>query len=420
MRISTLSIGDELICGEVVDTNAAHIAGTLLEHGLRVRRHVVVGDVSEDIVSILNELASQNDSLIVTGGLGPTMDDLTAQAAAHATGRRLMVNAEAREHVIRYFATHGALANAIPTDKQAMIPDKSVIIPNPNGTACGFQLIHRGCFVFFLPGVPSEMKPMLRATVLAFLLERTTRKKALLSSFLNLFGLSEPEVDSRLNGIVALCPGLGMSICVTFPWVRVTLRAEADTETAARSSLQEAMDLVRERLGEYIFSEGTESMDEVVARLLRQQGVTLALAESCTGGMISQRITAIPGSSACFLEGVVTYSNSAKERLLGVPPAILDRNGAVSSECAAAMAEGIRRAAGSDLGLAVTGIAGPDGGTADKPVGTVFISLATQDGCRTERFLFGRGRDEIRVMTAWTALEWLRRYGVKGARGGRP
>lgn len=410
MRISTLSIGDELICGEVVDTNAAHIAMTLLDHGLRVRRHVTVGDQEGDIGAALNDLASQNDALIVTGGLGPTFDDVTAQAAAHATGRRLIVNEEAREHIRRYMAGRGGLAGGVPSDKQAMIPSKSAIVPNPNGTACGFQLIHRGCFLFFLPGVPSEMKLMLRETVLPFLLERAPHKKTLLSSFLNCFGLSEPKVDALLNGVVAICPGLQMSICVTFPWIRVTLRVEADTETRARACLQEAVDLVRERLGGYVFSEGTETMDEAVARLFRRRGLTLALAESCTGGMIAQRITNVPGSSAYFKEGLVTYSNDAKERLLGVPPAILNARGAVSAECAEAMATGVRSAAGSDLGLAVTGIAGPEGGSPEKPVGTVFISIAMPDGCRTERFLFGRSRDEIRVMTAWTALDWLRRY----------
>lgn len=415
MRISTLSIGDELICGEVVDTNAAHIASALLEHDLRVRRHVTVGDMAADICAALNDLASQSDALIVTGGLGPTFDDVTAQAAAHTTGRRLIVNQEAREHIRSFVAARGGLVGGVPSDKQAMIPAKSAIVPNPNGTACGFQLIHKGCFLFFLPGVPAEMKLMLRETVLPFLLERVTHKKTLLSSFLNCFGLSEPEVDSLLQGVVPLCPGLQMSICVTFPWIRITLRAEADTETAARACLQEAVDLVRERLGGYVFSEGTETMDEAVARLFRRRGASLALAESCTGGMIAQRITNVPGSSAYFLEGAVTYSNNAKERLLGVPAAILDARGAVSAECAEAMAIGVRAAAGSDLGLAVTGIAGPDGGSPEKPVGTVFISLAAPDGCRTEQFLFGRSRDEIRVMTAWTALDRLRRYlGGKG------
>ncbi|HEX9078141.1 MAG TPA: competence/damage-inducible protein A, partial [Desulfuromonadaceae bacterium] len=287
MRISTLSIGDELICGEVVDTNAARIAAALLERGLRVRRHVTVGDVEMDIVAALDELAAQNDALIVTGGLGPTVDDLTAQAAAHATGRRLMINEDAREHIQRYLAARGAVPHGAPSDKQAMIPATSVIIPNPTGTASGFHLIHLGCFLFFLPGVPAEMKPMLEVTVLPFLLERVAHRKSLLTTCLNVFGLSEPEVDSRLHGVVPLSPALGMSICVTFPWIRVTLRAEADTEEGARTSLREAADLVRARLGECVFSEGIETMDEALARLFRQSGQTLALAESCTGGMIS-------------------------------------------------------------------------------------------------------------------------------------
>jgi nicotinamide-nucleotide amidase len=410
MRISTLSIGDELISGEVVDTNAAHIAGTLLAHAIHVERHMAVGDVETDIISALNELASRSDAVIVTGGLGPTFDDLTAQAAANATGRRLMINGEAKEHVCRYIAANGALANGIPTDKQALIPDKAALIPNPRGTACGFHLVHHDALLFFLPGVPAEMEVMLRESVLPFLLEHGNRTSCLLTTCLNLFGLSEPEVDRRLHGVISISPHLGMSICVTFPWIRVTLRAEADTETTARVCLQEAVDLVRGRLGECIFSEGIESMDEVLARLLRQSGLTLALAESCTGGMIAQRITSVPGSSAYFLEGVVTYGNSAKERLLGVPAALISTQGAVSAECAEAMADGVRRAAGSDLGLAVTGIAGPAGGTPDKPVGTVFIALGTADGCRTGRFLFGRSREEIRVMTAWTALDLLRRH----------
>jgi nicotinamide-nucleotide amidase len=254
------------------------------------------------------------------------------------------------------------------------------------------------------------MKPMLRETVLPFLLKRVAHKKTLLSSFINVFGVSEPGVDSLLKGVAAICPGLQMSICVTFPWIRVTLRAEADTETRARACLQESVDLVRERIGGYVFSEGTETMDETVAALFRRSGFTLALAESCTGGMIAQRITDVPGSSAYFLEGFVTYSNAAKERLLGVPAALLEEKGAVSADVASAMAAGVRAAAGSALGLAVTGIAGPDGGSPEKPVGTVFISLATPEGCRTEQFLFGGSRSEIRIITAWTALDWLRRY----------
>jgi nicotinamide-nucleotide amidase len=410
MRISTLSIGSELICGEVIDTNAGHIAELLLGRGLRVQRHVVVGDCEPDIGEALNDLALKSDAVIVTGGLGPTVDDVTALAAAHATCRRLVVNEELKEHLRSFSAKLGVPVGCHPSDKQAMIPAESTVIPSPTGTACGFHFIHGGCFFFFLPGVPSEMDRMLRETVLPFLYVRVMHKRLILSSFLNVFGLSEPEVDGLLAGVFSGSHTIQMSICVTFPWIRITLRADADTETAAGTSLKEAVELVRERLGAAIFSEGHEQIEQAVARLFVRRGLTLALAESCTGGLIAKRLTDVPGSSAFFLEGAVTYSNAAKMRLLGVPQDILEARGAVSSECAAAMAAGVRVAAGSDLGLAVTGVAGPDGGTDDKPVGTVFISLATPDGSWTKRFLFGGNREEIRTLTAWMALDWLRRY----------
>jgi nicotinamide-nucleotide amidase len=410
MRIATLSIGDELILGQVTDTNASFIAAALLEHGLRVRRHVTVGDSEPDIAAALDSLSQGNDVLIVTGGLGPTEDDMTARAAAQATGRLLVVNQEAQAHIRTILDSLNLLYSSPPDDKQARIPESAVLIPNPTGTACGFRLTHSGCLVFFLPGVPSEMSCMLHESVIPFIIGQTDRAGIIRSGRFNLFGPAEAEVDERLRGIGRPDQGLYLGICVTFPWMRVSLRAEARSDEAANSLLEPAVREVRERLKEWLFSEGEETMDEAVAALFRKSGITLALAESCTGGMIAQRITAIPGSSAYFMEGLVTYSNAAKERLLGVPAQLLDEHGAVSAECAAAMAGGVRTASGSDLGLAVTGIAGPDGGTAEKPVGTVFISLADSNGCRTERFRFYGSRDQIRVLTAWTALEWLRRY----------
>lgn len=410
MRIATLSIGDELILGQVTDTNAGTIARALLDQGLRLQRHLTVGDNELDIMDAINDLGGANDVVIVTGGLGPTLDDLTAHAAARATGRRLVLNEEARDHVR---AMSGKLASLIVcplNDKQALIPDKSTLIPNRTGTACGFHLICNGCFMFFLPGVPSEMAPMLHESVVPFLLERATKRPHICFMHFNLFGPCEAEVDDLLTGIARPDLGLYLGICVTFPWMRITLRAEAVSDAAADELLAPAARTVRERLESYIFSEGAETMDEALAALFRKSGLTLALAESCSGGMIAKRITDVAGSSAYFLESAVTYSNAAKERLLGVPVALLEEKGAVSSECAEAMARGVCRAAGSDLGLAVTGIAGPDGGSPEKPVGTVFIALATQDGCRSERFQFHGSRDEVRIITAWTALDWLRRY----------
>ncbi len=410
MRISTLSVGDELICGQVTDTNAGTIAAALLNHGLRVQRHTVVGDNEQDIIGALLELGRNSDAVIVTGGLGPTADDLTARAAARATGRRLVLNDHAKAHVREMSGRLTSLIVCPLNDKQAMIPTKTTLIPNPTGTACGFQLMNNGCFMFFLPGVPSEMTRMLHDSVLPFLAERVTRKRVIRTERLNVFGPCEAEVDEVLSGIAQPDQGLNLGICVTFPWMRVTLRAEADSDDKAAALLLPAARLVRDRIREYVFSEGETSIDETVAELFVQQSLTLALAESCTGGMIAQRITSLPGSSRYFLEGAVTYSNAAKNRQLGVDATLLAEKGAVSGEVASAMAKGVRDAAGSALGLAVTGIAGPDGGTADKPVGTVFISLAAPDGCWTKRFQFSGNRDEIRTITAWTALDWLRRY----------
>lgn len=413
MRISTLSIGDELICGQLTDTNAGTIASALVAEGLRVQRHLTVGDNEPDIIGALGDLGRVSDAIIVTGGLGPTADDMTSRAAARATGRRLVIHEEARRHV-RMMS--GKLENLIVcplSDKQAMIPTKSALIPNPNGTACGFHLMHNGCFMFFMPGVPAEMAVMLRDSVIPFLLERVPRKRVIRTVSLNLFGPCEAEVDELLLGIARPEQGLTLGICVTFPWMKVTLRGEADNDDAATDLLLPAVRTVRERLKEYCYSTGDISMDETVAELFRDSGMTLSLAESCSGGLIAKRITDIAGSSRYFYEGVVTYSNSAKMRILEVQADILNSCGAVSSECASAMAKGVRQASGSDLGLAVTGVAGPDGGSEDKPVGTVFISLAAPDGCWTKRFQFNGSRDEIRTLTAWTALDWLRRYLLK-------
>ena len=415
MKISTLSVGDELICGQITDTNAGTIAEALLDQGLRVQRHVTVGDNEPDIIGALLDLGRNSDAIIVTGGLGPTADDLTARAAARATGRRLVLNNQARAHTRDMSGRLASLLVCPLNDKQAMIPSKTTLIPNPSGTACGFHLINNGCFMFFLPGVPSEMARMLHESILPYLAERANRKRVICTERLNVFGPCEAEVDEMLAGIARPDQGLHLGICVTFPWMRITLRVEADSNDAAEALLQPAARLVRERLQGYLFSQGELSMDETVAALFVRQGVTLALAESCTGGMIAQRITSVSGSSGYFLEGAVTYSNAAKTRQLGVPATLLKEKGAVSSEVATAMAKGVRQAADSDLGLAVTGIAGPDGGTTDKPVGTVFISLSAPDGCWTKRHQFSGSRDEIRIMTTWTALDWLRRYLLKKA-----
>ncbi len=224
-----------------------------------------------------------------------------------------------------------------------------------------------------------------------------------------LFGLSEAEAALLLEGVTEEGAGLSVVFCVNFPEMLVKLRAEGDEKMAVAALLDRAAEKARERLGNYVFAEDGETMDTVVAALFRETGFTLSLAESCTGGLVAKRITDVPGSSAYFLEGIVTYSNAAKAQLLSVPKRLLDEKGAVSPEVAVAMADGARKLAGSDIALAVTGIAGPDGGTPEKPVGTVYMALADPAGCEAKRYNFHGDREEIRLITSFAALEWLRK-----------
>lgn len=404
MNIATLSIGDELLCGEVVDTNQSQIAGRLFAAGLPVARHLTVADDQEAIAAALSELAARCQAIVVTGGLGPTPDDLTAAAAARAAGVALEPSAQALAHLARCSErVPGGLHPA--NDRQALVPHGSSLIPNPLGTACGFQLTLAGARCFFLPGVPFEMERMLEQSVLPALLAEAGGDRGVRST-LKLFGVSEAAAAAELDGLLPEGSPVQLAYCVKFPEVHLILRAPA----RHGALLEAAGAAVRDRLGRYLFAEDGETMDSTLAALFRESRLTLALAESCTGGLIAERITRSAGSSAWFLEGAVTYSNAAKQRMLGVPAELIESRGAVSAEVASAMARGARAASGADLALSVTGIAGPDGGTPEKPVGTVFIALAHRGGCLVEPFQFPGDRDRVRSITCFSALNLLRNY----------
>ncbi|ABQ24433.1 competence/damage-inducible protein A [Geotalea uraniireducens] len=408
MKIATLSIGDELIFGEVVDTNAAHISERLYSVGFKVQRQLTVGDNEQDIVEAIEMLAVKCDVVVVTGGLGPTVDDITARSAAKITGHELVLNEEALARLQRFSEKLGG--NLHPSnEKQALMPANATLIPNPVGTACGFYLTHNGRFLFFLPGVPGEMACMLDETVIPFIVSRVKRRTFLQTKVFKVFGPSEAEVDALMDGVADEAAGVSVAFCVNFPEIQVKLRVEGHEEAVVAELLTRAGDKARQRLNGYVFAEDGETIDTVVASLFRETGFTLSLAESCTGGLVAKRITDIPGSSAYFLEGIVTYSNTAKTQLLDVPQRLLDEKGAVSSEVAVAMALGARKLSGSDIALAVTGIAGPDGGTAEKPVGTVYMALAGSNGCQAKRYTFHGDREEIRLITSFMAMDWLRK-----------
>jgi nicotinamide-nucleotide amidase len=404
--IAVLATGSELLSGELSDSNSAAIARALASVGLALREIRVVGDAEQDIAEALQQLSGRHQVVITTGGLGPTADDLTARAAARASQRRLVLNDEALQLIRHYFRLLRREMHP-GNEKQALLPQKCRVLENHRGTAPGFQLQLNGAELYFLPGVPDEMEAMLLDKVLPDLQRLLPKRLALLEKVVKVFGLAEPQIEGLLRQ-APLPAAVEVAYGVDLPLVLVKLRAAGDqSEQLDRAEL-----LVWKILGDYVIGSGTESLQGNVCRLLTDHGTTLALAESCTGGMIAKLLTDIPGASAFLERGAVTYANSAKHDWLQVSAEILARQGAVSPECALAMAQGIRRAARTELGLAVTGIAGPDGGSEEKPVGTVFIALASATTTRVEEFRFGGSRERIRTLTSYTALDWLRRYAI--------
>ena len=408
MNIAVLVIGDELLNGDQPDTNTATIARLLGEEGLDLREAACVRDREEEIAAAITRVAASHQAVIVTGGLGPTVDDRTARAAARALGAPLSLDPTALRQIQARFQEWGRPMH--PRDeKQALLPARATVLANPCGVAPGFQLRHpQGAELYFLPGVPGEMRAILIESVLPRLLARAPKRPERAEQRLTVFGLPETEVEQRLAD-AGLGEGVQVAFTVDLGLVKVRLTASgpdaqrlvARAELAARRALQE-----------HLVALGDETLASATAHLLTKAGLTVALAESCTGGLVAKLLTDQPGASAFFERGAVTYANNAKCGWLKVPAPLLATYGAVSTECARAMARGIRRAAGTDLGLAITGVAGPDGGSPEKPVGTVFIALATADGERVECFTFLGDRHQVRMRSACTALDWLRRQAV--------
>ncbi len=404
MKIAILTIGDELLNGDLADTNTAAIARILQENSLPVREAATIGDGEQDIVAVLQRLAGAHDAVIVTGGLGPTEDDLTARAAARAFDRPLSLNNKALQQIRARFLSWQREMHP-RNEKQALLPGRCAIIANQIGTAPGFQLQDKQTGLYFLPGVPREMLAMLNESVIPSLLKCLPNPPLQCQRILTVFGLSEPDVETRINHN-GLLEGVALAFNVEFPMVQVKLRARGEN---AHKLVDCAELAVRKVLGDFVVGIDNETLAATTARLLSVAGVTLSLAESCTGGLIAKLLTDQPGSSAFLERSVVTYANSAKVNCLNVPQEILDQQGAVSAECAEAMVRGVHTAARTDISLAVTGIAGPEGGTADKPVGTIYLALKSRRGERVERFNFSGDRDQVRLRTACMALDWLRR-----------
>lgn len=406
MQGEIITTGTELITGRVADFNARYAARRLHEAGLTVQSITILGDKTPLLKTLLAQGLARSQFIIITGGLGPTDDDLTVAAAAQALNLRLFEDEALLAHIRRCLEERG-----FPWEERyarlALIPEGATVL-DPGGAACGFSLKHRDSWLFFLPGVPGEMQVLFDSFVLPFLVGFAGAGEYMRQRTLRLFGLSETQLQESVNKL-AEWQGVSVGFYPNFPENHLTLTVRGPEPQALEDSLDRLTAVLAREVGDALLGPDAVSLEEIVGRRLREQGLTLAVAESCTGGLICHRLTNVPGSSDYFQGGVVTYSNRAKMDLLRVPAETLAREGAVSAAAARAMALGVNEVFHTPLGLAVTGIAGPSGGTPEKPVGTVYLGLAAPAGVTTRHCLFYGGREEIKALSAQTALDWLRR-----------
>jgi len=411
LRAEIVSVGTELLLGQIVDTNAAYLARVLSELGISLYRRVTVGDNMERLVAALRQALADSDIVLTIGGLGPTMDDITRDGLAAAFSDMLRQDEAIAERLRRFFRSRGmpVLESNL---RQAMVPTHGRAIDNPNGTAPGLLFEKDGKIGIAMPGPPNEFIPMVDNQVAPYLREKTGNTGTIRSKVLRVVGVGESVAEDKVKDLMHDAnPTVAPYAKVGEVHLRVT--AKADTVEEAERLISERAALVRERLGDAIYGEDEETLEQAVVHLLKERGKTVATAESCTGGLVAQRITDVPGSSAVFLGGAVVYSNEAKTDLVGVPAEMIARVGAVSREVGQALAEGARKRFGTDYGIGITGIAGPEGGTPEKPVGLVYIALAYAGGCDVEKANFIGSRQVVRLRSATTALNMLRLHAIK-------
>ncbi len=404
-----ITIGDELVSGKVVDTNSAYISRRLPTIGLDVCGHTSVGDNKGEISQALKRAISRSQVVIVCGGLGPTVDDITRKVVSEIFRRPLRKSEEALDSIKERFASRG-LEMPANNKRQAFFPLRAELIPNSLGTAWGFALRVRGSLLIFLPGVPRELEVMMEERVITRISKEIKGRVYIKSRVLKTFGLTESKLDELLKGATGRRKNVKLGFLPEFPTnqIRIVVRSSRERE-AIRVLAQVEKELER-RIGEFIFGRDKETLEEVVGRSLKENQATISVAESCTGGLIGHRLTNVPGSSEYFMGGVISYSNRAKIDLLNVSPETIRNHGAVSRQAAVEMASRVRSVHKTTLGLAVTGIAGPAGGSPEKPVGTVFIALVDEKGTKVEGYRFGGSREQIKALSSQSALDWVRRY----------
>jgi len=408
MKAEIIAVGSELLTPYRLDTNSLYLTGELNKLGIRVIHKAVVGDSRDEMRSSFRHAMNRSELIVSCGGLGPTDDDRTRETVAEMLGRELHRNDEILRGIQERFRKFARTMPEINV-RQAMVPEGAVILPNPRGTAPGLWIEAEGHIIILLPGPPAELKAIFEAEV-SSRLARMGDSERLFSRDLRVTGLPESEVEQRVRPLYELYPDTETTILATPTGTQLHPRIWSRNAAQAERLLDEIVSRMQLALGEHLFSTQGETLEDVVSRALTENRATIAVAESCTGGMLAERLTNVPGSSSYFLGGVVCYSNELKSSLVGVPADIIDSKGAVSYETALALADGIRKRTGATLGIGITGIAGPAGGTPEKPVGLVHIGISDERGTRERATRFPGDRERIRFQATQQALDTVRRY----------
>ncbi|MBH1942377.1 competence/damage-inducible protein A [Mobilitalea sibirica] len=426
MTVELISVGTELLLGNIVNTNANYLSKKCAELGLSLFYQITVGDNENRLIDTVKTAMSRSDIIILTGGLGPTQDDLTKEAVAKALGRKLVMDEHSRERILKYFdrISYDKQDNQIQkasaiaskalskiTDnnwKQALKIDDCFVIDNDNGTAPGYIIKENHKIIFLLPGPPSEMIPMFEQKMFPYLKE--TQQKVFISKMVKICGIGESRAETRILDLIEKQTNPTIAPYAKSGEVHFRITASADNENTAESMIQPLLKELMNRFGDNIYTTSEEeTLEDVVVKLLQKQGLKLVTAESCTGGLLTGRIVNIPGASSVFTEGFITYSNESKMKYLGVDKKTLDQYGAVSEETATQMVKGAADTTGCEAALAITGIAGPDGGTKEKPIGLVYIGCYLKGIVTVREYRLRGNREKIREQSVIHALDLLRR-----------
>lgn len=408
MHGEIITIGNELTSGRTLDLNGGYAAGRLTAAGLRVSRITSVGDDYEMVSEALARAVKASRFVIVTGGLGSTEDDMTSAFVAEALKRPLCLDREMFDLIKKYVESRD-IEMTPSLEKMAWMPDGSRIL-NPRGTVCGFRLVEKGVRLYFLPGVPDQMRYLMDAFVIPEIASFYNALPVMRQRVMRIYGLNEPAVAEIFKTLKGKMGQVVLGFYPCYPEVHITISLRGETEASVTRDLDRVQEAILGILGHHVFAIGNEEMEEVVGQRLLEKGLTLSVAESCTGGQIGHRLTNVSGSSEYYQGGVVAYSNQAKVDLLSVRDETLARYGAVSGPVAQEMADGVRNRFSTDLGLSVTGIAGPAGGTSQKPVGTVHVGLAHGAHVFSGHYRFWGNRVQVKQQSATMALDWVRRY----------